>query len=41
MGVVSLVMRPETRLFPLLTDETVPSKTGETLLFRADGGLLG
>jgi len=28
MGVVSLVMRPETRLFPLLTDETVPTKTG-------------
>ena len=39
MGVVSLVMRPETRLFPLLTDETVPSKTGETLLFRSDGGV--
>jgi len=37
MGVVSLVMRPETRLFPLLTDETVPTKTGETLLFRSDG----
>ncbi len=37
MGVVALMMRPETRLFPLLTDDTVPTKTGETLLFRADG----
>jgi PAS domain S-box-containing protein len=37
MGVIELMMRPETRLFPLLTDETVPTKTGETLLFRVDG----
>jgi PAS domain S-box-containing protein len=37
MGVVGLMMRPESRLFPLLNDETVPTKTGETLLFRADG----
>jgi PAS domain S-box-containing protein len=37
MGVVALVMKPEARLFPLLTDETVPTRTGETLLFRADG----
>jgi PAS domain S-box-containing protein len=37
MGVVALTMRPESRLFPLLNDETVPTKTGETLLFRADG----
>jgi len=35
MGVVSLLMRPETRLFPLLTDNTVPTRTVETLLFRA------
>ena len=37
MGVVALAMKPEARLFPLLNDETVPTKTGETLLFRADG----
>ena len=37
MGVVSLLMRPETRLFPLLTDDTVPTRTVETLLFRVDG----
>ncbi|HEX6774606.1 MAG TPA: ATP-binding protein, partial [Methylomirabilota bacterium] len=37
MGVVSLLMRPETRLFPLLTDNTVPTRTVETLLFRTDG----
>jgi len=37
MGVVALAMKPEARLFPLLTDETVPTKTGETLLFRTDG----
>ena len=29
-------MKPETGLFPLLTDETVPTQTGETLLFRLD-----
>jgi PAS domain S-box-containing protein len=38
MGVVTLLMRPETRLFPLLADDTVPTRTGETLLFRVDGG---
>jgi PAS domain S-box-containing protein len=37
MGVVTLLMRPETRLFPLLTDDTAPARTGETLLFRVDG----
>jgi PAS domain S-box-containing protein len=37
MGVVSLLMRPEARLFPLLTDNTVPTRTVETLLFRLDG----
>ncbi|HET8578019.1 MAG TPA: ATP-binding protein [Methylomirabilota bacterium] len=37
LGVVSLRMKPETELFPLLTDETVPTQTGETLLFRLDG----
>ena len=37
MGVVTLLMRPETRLFPLLADDTVPTRTGETLLFRVDG----
>jgi len=35
LGVVTLRMRPETRLFPLLTDET-STRTGETLLFRLD-----
>src|SRR5262249_58758957 len=38
MGVVPLLMRPETRLLPLLADDTVPTRTGETLLFRVDGG---
>ena len=38
MGVVTLLMRPETRLLPLLADDTVPTRTGETLLFRVDGG---
>jgi PAS domain S-box-containing protein len=37
MGVVSLLMRPEARLFPLLADNTVPTRTVETLLFRLDG----
>jgi PAS domain S-box-containing protein len=37
MGVVALIVRPEARLFPLLTDETVLAKTGETLLFQAEG----
>jgi PAS domain S-box-containing protein len=37
LGVVSLRMKPESGLFPLLTDETVPTRTGETLLFRFDG----
>jgi PAS domain S-box-containing protein len=36
LGVVSLRMKPESGLFPLLTDETVPTQTGETLLFRLD-----
>src|SRR5215470_4018499 len=38
MGVVTLLMRPETRLLPLLADDTVPTRTGETLLFRVDRG---
>src|SRR5262249_37408293 len=37
MGVVTLLMRPETRLFPLLIDDTAPTRTGEPLLFRVDG----
>ena len=37
MGIVTLLMRPEARLFPLLTDDTVPTRTVETLLFRLDG----
>jgi two-component system cell cycle sensor histidine kinase/response regulator CckA len=37
VGVVALMMDPATRLFPLLSDETVPTRTGETLLFRIDG----
>ncbi len=37
VGVVALTMDPATRLFPLLSDETVPTRTGETLLFRIDG----
>src|SRR5207247_568077 len=37
MGVVALLMRPEARLFPLLIDNTVPTRTVETLLFRMDG----
>jgi PAS domain S-box-containing protein len=36
LGVVSLRMKPESGLFPMLTDETVPTQTGETLLFRLD-----
>jgi PAS domain S-box-containing protein len=35
LGVVALRMRPETGLFRLLTEETVP-RTDETLLFRLD-----
>ncbi len=37
LGVVTLVIRPEAALFPLLADESAVSRTGETLLFRADG----
>jgi PAS domain S-box-containing protein len=39
-GVVALRMRPETGLFPLLTDDT-SMRTGETMLFRLDGGETG
>ena len=38
LGVVTLRMKPEAGLFPLLADETVSTQTGETLLFRIDGG---
>ena len=38
VGVVTLRMKPEAGLFPLLTDETVSTRTGETLLFRLDEG---
>jgi PAS domain S-box-containing protein len=38
VGVVTLAMAPETSLYPLLSEETVSTKTGETLLFRIDTG---
>jgi PAS domain S-box-containing protein len=37
LGAVVIRMDPVTGLFPLLTEETVPTRTGEVLLFRADG----
>jgi PAS domain S-box-containing protein len=37
LGVVTLRMKPEAGLVPLLADETVSTRTGETLLFRLDG----
>jgi PAS domain S-box-containing protein len=37
VGMVALMMDPATRLFPLLSEETVPTRTGETLLFRIEG----
>jgi PAS domain S-box-containing protein len=38
LGVVTLTMRPETGLYPLLSEETVSTQTGETLLFRIEEG---
>ncbi|MBI2528787.1 MAG: response regulator [Candidatus Rokubacteria bacterium] len=37
LGMVLLRMSPETSLFPLLTEESVRTRTGELLLFRVDG----
>ena len=37
LGAVVLNMAPERGFYPLLTDETVPTRTGEVLLFRLDG----
>jgi len=36
LGVVTLTMAPEAGLFPLLSEDGVSTRTGETLLFRAD-----
>jgi PAS domain S-box-containing protein len=37
LGAVVLTMAPERGLYPLLTEETVPTRTGEALLFRIEG----
>jgi PAS domain S-box-containing protein len=37
LGTVVLAMAPERGLYPLLTEETVPTRTGEALLFRMEG----
>ncbi|HKZ05591.1 MAG TPA: ATP-binding protein [Methylomirabilota bacterium] len=37
LGAVVLTMAPERGLYPLLTDETVPTRSGEALLFRLEG----
>ncbi|HET7876843.1 MAG TPA: ATP-binding protein [Methylomirabilota bacterium] len=37
LGVVSLRMLPETGLYPLLTDESSRTRTGETLVFTTEG----
>ena len=37
LGAVVLRMSPTAGLFTLLTEETVPTRTGEILLFRVDG----
>jgi PAS domain S-box-containing protein len=37
LGAVVLTMAPERGLYPLLTEETVPTRTGEALLFRLEG----
>ena len=37
LGLVVLRMSPETTLFPLLTEESVRTRSGELLLFRVDG----
>ena len=36
-GAVVLRMSPSAGLFPLLTEETVPTRTGEILLFKVEG----
>ena len=36
LGVITLTMAPEAGLFPLLSEEGVSTRTGETLLFRVD-----
>ena len=36
-GAVVVRMSPGSGLFPLLTEETVPTRTGEIVLFRTDG----
>ena len=36
LGVITLAMAPEAGLFPLLSEEGVSTRTGETLLFRVD-----
>jgi len=38
LGAVALVVDPRETLFPLLTDEIVPTRTGETLLVTRAGG---
>ena len=38
IGVITLTMAPEAGLFPLLSEEGVSTRTGETLLFRLDEG---
>jgi PAS domain S-box-containing protein len=37
LGAIVLTMAPERGLYHLLTDETVPTRTGEALLFRMEG----
>jgi len=37
LGAVVIRLNPVTGLFPLLTEETVPTRTGEVVLFRTDG----
>ena len=37
LGALVLTMAPERSFYALLTDETVPTRTGEVLLFRMDG----
>ena len=37
LGAVVLNMAPESSFYPLLTEETVPTRTGEVLVFRMDG----
>jgi hypothetical protein len=36
LGAITLTMAPEAGLFPLLSEEEVTTRTGETLLFRVD-----